>query len=414
MIRILICGNTLGTWSGLGYEASRMLKGFIKSGKFDVRYAITCGQEIQNAGCYGEDMHKIMEGLKYYNMQIDRPDTCKNFDAIYQDFHPQIIFAVHDAWTIESIISSPYRNSFMLCLYATIETPEYPETIFYPTHYNQSIRKSLKKMFRSCDVVIPVTQMGKDALKKLDIESEDFIYNGIDFDKRCKKINQKEIVFSGNVKNDDFLFMAVGENNIRKRMDLVLEAFALFLKKVEKPEKYKLYLHTNLDHAYEGTDLKTMIKVLGISDNTVIMTVPWISTEMLYDRYSVSDAFITLSGGEGFNLPVVEAMMHRKPVIYCDYGGHGEFLKDIGYPVRVKNYYNAPHGYIKWAMADIEDAVQQMLFISTRPDIKDRLDKGFKFAQSVDWTMIFPKIYKIIFNKFKEFEFPPVELKRMF
>lgn len=414
MIRLLIVGNTLGAWTALGYEASKMLKGFVQSKKFDVRYAITCGGDIKDVACYGEEIVSIMEGLKYYNMQIDRPDTCKNFDAIYQDFHPQIVLAVHDVWTIESIISSPYRKSFMLCLYATIETPEYPDVIFYPTHYNTALRKSLKKMYKSCDMIIPVTQMGKNALKKIEIESEDNIYNGIDFDKRCKKINQKEIVFNGNVKNDEFLFMAVGENNIRKRMDVIIEAFALFLKKVEKPEKYKLYLHTNLDHAYEGTDLKTMIKVLGIGDSVVMLTAPFIPTEMLYDRYSVCDCYISLSGGEGFNLPAVEAMMHKKPVIYCDYGGHAEYLKGIGMPVKIKNYYNAPHGYIKWAMADIEDAADKMIEITKKPIDKEILNKGFEFAKSCDWANIFPQIYKAVNDKFKDFEFPPVELKRMF
>jgi len=256
----------------------------------------------------------------------------------------------------------------MLASYMTIETPDYPEVLFYPTRFDPTLRKSLKKMLKSIDLIIPVTQMGKDALAKLEVTSCDPIYNGIDFDKRCQTIINKETVFHGNVNNDDFLFMAVGENNIRKRMDLIIEAFTVFLSKVETSEKYKLYFHTNMDHAYEGTDLMTMIQSLGVGENIVITKDGFIPTEMLYQRYSVADCFITLSGGEGFNLPVVEAMMHRKPVIYCDYGGHAEYLKDIGLPVKIKNFYNAPHGFIRWAMADIMDAADKMLYVATKPD----------------------------------------------
>ena len=415
MTRLLIVGNSLGSWSGLGYEAANIFKGFMQSKKFDIRYAIVSGGEIKSAACYGDEINGMCEGLQYYNMQIDNPKTCKQFDNIYNDFHPQIVLVVHDPWTVESIIASPYRKNFMLALYATIETPEYPDVLFYPTHFNSAKRKSLKKMIQDFDVIIPVTQMGKDALKKLEVESEDYIYNGIDFEKRCKVIYNKQIVFHGNVENDDYLFMAVGENNIRKRMDLIIEAFALFLTKAENPKKYKLYFHTNMENAYEGTDLKTMINSLGIGEQIIMMTSEFIPTEILYQRYSVADCLITLSGGEGFNLPCVEAMMHRKPVIYCNYGGHAEYLKDIGFPVQIKNYYNAPHGFIRWAMADIDDAVKQMLYVASKPEeLKARTHIGFDFAKTCDWSEIFPKIYKVINDRFKDFKLPAVELKRMF
>jgi glycosyltransferase involved in cell wall biosynthesis len=419
MTRILICGNSLGQFSGLGYEAANILKGFMQSKKFDVRYGILSGGEIKDASCYGQEIADMLADpvnpLKYYNLQVENQQTCKQFDSAYLDFHPEIVLCVHDAWTIEAIINSPYRKNFMLVLYATIETPEYPETLFYPTHYDATKRKSLKHMLQNIDMIIPVTQMGKDALKKLDVKAEDFIYNGIDFNNHCKTITTKSIVFHGDVANDDFLFMAVGENNIRKRMDLVLEAFAGFLNKVEHPEKYKLYLHCNMDTAYEGTDLREMIKVLNIGDQIIMITSAFVPQDILYQRYSVADCLITLSGGEGFNLPVAEAMAHRKPVIYCDYGGHVEYLKDIGFPVKVKNYYHPPHGFFKWAMADTDDAIEKMLYVASKPEeLKARNHAGFEFAKTLDWSIIFPKIYKTVVDRFNDFELPAVELKRMY
>ena len=52
------------------------------------------------------------------------------------------------------------------------------------------------------------------------------------------------------------------------------------------------------------------------------------SDEQLAALYSGCDAYVAPSRGEGFGLPLAEAMLHGLPVITSDWGGHRDFCSD--------------------------------------------------------------------------------------
>ena len=83
----------------------------------------------------------------------------------------------------------------------------------------------------------------------------------------------------------------------------------------------------------------------------------------LFSRISVTDCYIGLPAGEGFGYGIADSMMHGIPIIYVNYGGHVEYCNSAGLAVDVKCLYNSKNAYMRWAIADVEDASEKMLKI---------------------------------------------------
>jgi glycosyltransferase involved in cell wall biosynthesis len=214
-------------------------------------------------------------------------------------------------------------------------------------------------------------------------------------------------MFGGFIPEDSFIFMTLGTNTERKKLDLVIEAFNLFLKKVYHPDKYYLYIHTNPNEISGGTDLISQAMSLGILNkllfpssyaNNQIM-----SQEELYSRISIMDCYIGLPSGEGFGYGFADAMIHGIPLIYINYGGHVEYCKDAGLSVKVKSFYNSKNAYMKWAIADIEDASEQMLLIVQDKKLREKLGNiGKQSIKNISWEIQSKKFIDLIMNEYNK------------
>jgi hypothetical protein len=92
----------------------------------------------------------------------------------------------------------------------------------------------------------------------------------------------------------------------------------------------------------------------------ILMLNPQIPRYQMGCVYRSADCFVTPTRGEGFGLPIIEAMACGLPVIATDWSAHVDFFnKDVGYPIKVKDLVPAKgkcpyyEGH-KWAEPDIE------------------------------------------------------------
>ena len=100
--------------------------------------------------------------------------------------------------------------------------------------FHEKEYSTIRDLLGRTDLLIPVTKMGKNAFKMLGLKCTDNIYNGIEIDKMCNDpFVNRQTIFGPLIQNDDFLFMTMGINNERKKIDVLLEAFAKFLQKME-------------------------------------------------------------------------------------------------------------------------------------------------------------------------------------
>lgn len=112
------------------------------------------------------------------------------------------------------------------------------------------------------------------------------------------------------------------------------------------PIDLSLYCHTPLDdermvETKSAFLLTTYIKKLGLQNKVYFKQdfhslVVGISDEQMNELYNVADFMLYLSGGEGFGMPCVEAMLSGLPIIYTDYTTHSHFTKGIPASVHTK------------------------------------------------------------------------------
>jgi glycosyltransferase involved in cell wall biosynthesis len=283
-------------------------------------------------------------------------------------------------------------------------------------------RKPIGWILRSADAVIPYVQMGYTALRKLDVPTTLPVYTGIDLETECTEPPPRSQVFSGMVTDDTFVFMTMGANGARKCMDRILHSFAKFLDKMSKRDGYKLYMHTDLSSALGGADLRTIADKLGIKEN--IMYTPsnrygaGIDKKELYQKYASSDCYIGLPGGEGYGYGFCESMLHGLPLIYIDHGGHVDYCKDAGLPVKVKDYIYARNTGIQWALADTDDAAKAMARMVSDKKLRQKLgDRGKEIVHTeLDWNITYPKWEETVLEQYyahKDSKVPGY-LKRVF
>lgn len=405
--KICICSDTIQSITGLGKTALRIAKGF-HDANYDVCYFVITGQDSDKK-CfpfYGEQYKDLFRDFNIYNCQISHPERVKLFDEFIYQEKPDIVLTLLDPWYLDQIHFSIYRNTFTWIAYCLFETPMYPEFAKVPNYIKNDFSvKSIFDPLRNADICIPVSKMGEKILRDKQIKCTENIYLGVDFDLRCNDELTKEQVFGSAVTNDTFLFMTVGRNSERKKIDKVMEAFAQFMKShKDDKDKYKLYIHTNHFECCTGTDLISLGMQLGIIDN-VLFPVCFDRRQVmldkdLYKRYKVCDAYIGLSAGEGFGYGFMEALMHNKPVIYLNYGAHKEYCVNHGYPVSVESYYNARDIYMQWALPKLSEAVKHM---HVCVDSKHKVDADEYIKNNFDWDLaILPKLIKVVEDNYTE------------
>lgn len=419
-IRILFCGDSLSSFSGLASISANIMLNIAKienmlgKKKYEVAYATICGKDSEHKDfhTHGKEFEENFKDLKIYNCQVFEDYGKEVFDNAVKEFKPNIVFSNVDPWYLDPIALSSYRESYFWISYSTIETPFYPDNVMFPTKVIPRNRKSMKNLLQGVDLIIPVTNVGSTVFKDMGLKNvfNDPIYNGIDFSLRCMDdALKKSQVFGAFVEDNDFVFMTLGTNSERKKIDVVVEAFAKFLEKMNWNKKYKLYMHTNVDERIGGTDLSTQILKLGLKDYVFapqsFKSNKFMSKEDLYRRYQVSDCYIGLPAGEGFGIGNAEAMLHKKPVIYLDYGGPSDYLKDVGLPVKVKETFAARNVYMKWALADTDDAVRQMCRVASDDKLRKQLgEKSFEKVKDFNWDIITKQFDSVIVEKYDNFE----------
>ncbi len=424
-LKIAIASYTLSSTQGLSYVAKSLLERFMKTEKYECAFITVGGEDTteQGLGIWGEDFLSIIGKLTIANCQLFDKNKVHFFDEFVKTWKPDILISICDPWMHDQYAYSAYRNVYYWIAYQHIETPEYPEWVMMPTAVVPLVRKSIKNMMQSADLIIPVTQMGKNTLLKFGYKHiTNPIYNGLDIDSILTEDITKKQAFDGAVLEDDFVFMTMGVNNERKKIDRTLEAFSKFLQlKGNKKHKYKLYLHTPIDIQQGGTDLKEMITKLQLQKNILIINDYkkdiGINKKALFIKYKACDCFILLTGGEGFGLGYIEAIANNKPVIYTDYGGHVEFCKDKGLSVPVKDYTNAVNGYIKFALADTDIAANKMVQISSDKKLYNKLSQGgYDYVkENFNWDDIFIKFEELVLKNYNEhlIDKIPFTLKRI-
>lgn len=140
--------------------------------------------------------------------------------------------------------------------------------------------------------------------------------------KKTKKINE----------NNPFKFVLIGRWDYRKATQEIIKAFT---ETFSEEENVQLILSVDNPFASDGfSTTEERLKNCNISHKN-IKIVNFKSSESYIDMLHDADVFLSCARGEGWNLPLIEAMACGIPSIYSNWGGQLEFAEGRGIPVDI-------------------------------------------------------------------------------
>ncbi|HEX5855919.1 MAG TPA: glycosyltransferase [Thermoanaerobaculia bacterium] len=188
----------------------------------------------------------------------------------------------------------------------------------------------------------------------------------------------------------DFVFLASFEWGERKRADMILKVFNQTFRRAEP-----VILVCKVINVNKPTDVGRQIEALGLS-HTGGRIAFLHNREFPYHQLGAlcrsADCYVSAGRGEGWDMPLMEAMACGLPSIATDWGAHKEFVHGgISYPLRIRGLLpadaRAPYyrGF-RWSDPDPEHLAH--LFRHVAENRAEAREKGTRAAAEMTsrWT----------------------------
>lgn len=377
--RILAITDAPFAHTGYGNQADKILKNLVVRG-WDV-YQIACnyyptGSEIKNSEGY-----IIHDGIKC----IENPDIVKGYDglypskesvkAIYNRIDPDVIWTLNDFYRVAAYLE--LGEEFVNKWVHWLPIDNSVQDVLWPPLENKM------KFFAF------LTKFGENKeLKNVpDIMYKTMIYHGISSTEFFPLDKFK--VKAGHLLHDKFVVITVAKHQPRKMVYHTAHAVCRFLKKhksafwVCKADPHDTSMR---EYPEDEANLEKIVNDYGVKEQ--VMFVPMnLPVDQLNDLYNTGDVFISLTGGEGFNIPLAESMLAGTvPIVTGSTSGPELVPSDCGFLVKIEakkkfvKTFNTPYD-----IADLTEAIKHLEFCYDdwkvgSPTLKSMSANGRAFA----------------------------------
>jgi len=348
--RILFVGDDPRLQTGFGHVVKHVASFFASYSQYEVA-CLGWYQPIDwNTGTYYENLTE----LKIYNTDRDTADQFgqRTYAKVFKEYQPDIVWAIGDCWMIEHILHHRKfsGNNYKLVVYVPIDG--YP----YPARHTDTLKRA--------DVVVAYGQYGKEIIEQTTPALSGEVYaipHPIDMSvfKPVEDCDERQELEKNVGFNKKKVLVSISRNHSRKDLSKTIEAFAKarlasttcykcglmawgsdcfdtcpncgHMGSYFVGEKHDLYLYVHCAAMDAGCDISKVAEFFCVDKYMMLpvgLTVGvGTSEEFVSQVMKVGFAYLSTTRGEGFGIPLANALACGVPVIAPDFSAYTDFLK---------------------------------------------------------------------------------------
>lgn len=296
-------------------------------------------------------------------------------------------------------------DTFMLYpWFLNIDTAPAETYFWFPSDGGGGLPKACESILKKIDKPVAMSRFGQKQVKDYHNLEVDYIPHGLDINRfypleEEEKIKLKE---KWNLK-DKFVIGAVARNQPRKNLDRTIKAMRLIADKIPNAVLF-LHLDPN-DIANPNFNILSLVRRYNLENRVVFSGMEahkGFDWNKMNEVYNLMDVFLLTTSGEGFGIPIIEAMACEVPVVITNYtttqelvieNKSGEGIKLSGteeidlfkeklqdYDFKVINGTLTGSWEVERGMCDIEDCSERIVKLYLNPDYRKELGENGRKA----------------------------------
>jgi len=281
--------------------------------------------------------------------------------------------------------------------FLNIDTSPAKTFFWFPTDGGGGLPVGCANILKKIDMPIAMSEFGQKQAKDYHNIDTGFIPHGVDLSIFYKKPEEERNRFR--VKYgliDKFVIGVVARNQPRKQLDKTLKTMKLVSAIVPNAI---LFMHIDADDPAQSLwKIRSLISKFGLENRVIFSGMEshkGFANKDMGEIYNVMDCFFLSTSGEGFGIPIIEAMACEVPIIATNYtttpelvinnkAGYGVNLAGVNeldlFGIHSKEYDDkAMNGTItgSWeverGICDVNDAAKKIVYLYDHPERKKEM-----------------------------------------
>lgn len=185
------------------------------------------------------------------------------------------------------------------------------------------------------DAVVACTEFGAEEFRRAGYEGPvsvaELAYDPTFFEPLDRSLARQAVMPA--VPEDGFLVGFVGRNQQRKRIDLLLAYFAEWIHERKIEDAYLYIQAAPVGTSIGSCDIRSLVQYHGLQGRVLTHEAAGATEQQMAAVYSAMDVYLTTTIGEGWALPVTEAMACGVPCIVPGHSGLASWAGDAALQV---------------------------------------------------------------------------------
>ena len=294
-----------------------------------------------------------------------------------EEYRPDVMVALGDLWMIDWLKDLQVQHPYKLVVYFPVDGKPFP--------------RASAPLLRKADAAVAYSRFGqREAMSTCPDVDVAMIYHGVDVE-TFRPLGSKAEFQESQGLGGKFVVGCVARNQPRKLFPVLVKAFVRFS---QEWDDALLYLHTDPNDV--GWDLVELVRYNGLGGRTAFSFQAnvrhGIETSGLNQIYNLMDVMVLPTTGEGFGMPILEAMAAGVPVVATRCSACVELIDGRGELIDVKAFFPVGRNCIEHALPDTDDLVRKLVLLRTEPERRERHARaGLDFAQQLSWDRLIPQ-----------------------